>query len=123
MKKTFTLAIIFSISAIIQPAFCGALADQRIKHAVTSFNNKSIAIGSDRKTGELQLHFEADQPGEATITIADAGGNIVWQQTSQLKGCVNRIPLKQATSLAEGQYTVRLVAGSNRFSTTLMIWK
>jgi methionine-rich copper-binding protein CopC len=123
MKK-----IIFSLTAIVmvclaaQPAFS---TSNQAENFNSKKNNKEkeITIGANRESGEMQLHFTADKAGAASITIFNESGDPVLQQTEQVKNSFNTLPLKNATRLKEGTYTVRIILNNETYTTRFMIWK
>jgi len=85
--------------------------------------NKEISIGTNRATGEMQVRFTTEQVGKASITVLNASGDIVLQQTNEVTISSNSIPLKNATQLKEGSYTVRLALNNETYHTRFMIWE
>ena len=85
--------------------------------------NKEISIGTNRATGEMQVRFTTEQVGKASITVLNASGDIVLQQTNEVTNSSNSIPLKNATQLKEGSYTVRLALNNETYHTRFMIWE
>lgn len=125
MKKiilTLTVLTIFSLFA--QPVFSASGTNDPF--GISPGNGekkKAITLGSNRRSGEMLVRFTAKKAGEASITILNEEGKIVLQQTNQLKSSYNAIPLKNAANLADGSYTVQMIANNETFATRFMIWK
>jgi hypothetical protein len=88
-----------------------------------SGEKKSISIVSDRESGDLKLRFESDKDAAALIIITDGSGTTVIEQPCMLRNTVNSIPLKKATALPEGNYTVRLLLNGETYTTRFLVWK
>ncbi|MEO5893024.1 MAG: T9SS type A sorting domain-containing protein [Ferruginibacter sp.] len=123
MKIIFTLAIFSVLSLSARPVFSTSLIDHCMPVKKGIADNKKLSISSNRKSGEIQLLFTTVKIGEAAVTVLDETGKIVLQQTSQVTNSINTIPLKNATGLAEGAYSVRLISNNEIYTTSLLIWK
>lgn len=123
MKKIiFSLAAIVMLCLSAQAVFSTSIQFERF-YGKKIDKKKEITIGANRASGEMQLHFTADKAGAATISIFNESADLVLQQTEQVKNNFNTIPLKNATRLTEGTYTVRVFLNNETYTTRFMIWK
>jgi hypothetical protein len=124
MKTIFTLIILSVFSITAQPVYSASFTNNGLSIKTGHDDKKKeISIGSNRESGDLELHFTAEKEAEATITILNESGKIVLQQTNQVTNIINTIPLKNATGLAEGVYTLRLISNNKTYITRFLIWK
>ena len=125
MKKlTFTLSVFCMLSLATQPVFSATTTNQRFNdRSKTGKNKNALSIGSNRATGDLQLHFTADKAGKASILVLNESGEIMLHQTDELTDCINTIPLKNATELTGGSYVVRLTLNDITYTANFLIWK
>jgi len=124
MKTTFTLVILFVLSLTTLQGYSKPHTGPGfIDKTNNSGEKKDITVGSDRKSGDIQLHVATIRAGKAVITILDASGKTRLQQTCLLTSSNNIIPLKNATRLTEGPYTVRVISNHQTYTTRFMIWK
>jgi len=125
MKKIiYSFTFLCALSLTAQPSFSYAIAEN---NAICKNDNgskkKEIKIVSSRASGEMQLRFTAEKAEKLTIKILNDAGQMVLKQTNNVRASVNNIPLKNALDLAEGQYTVYLISGSETYRTSFLIWK
>jgi len=125
MKKIiYFLPILCVLILEAQPSFSNCIAENNvICKSDNGSKNKEIKIVSSRASGNIQLRFTADKAEKATIKILNEAGKMVLKQVNDVTGSINNIPLKNALELAEGQYTVFLISGSETYSTSFLIWK
>jgi hypothetical protein len=124
MKIIFTLLVLSVLSLTAQRLYPASFTTHSFNSKTNnSDKKKEISIGSNRESGELQLHFTAGKEGEAIITILNEAGKIILRQTNQVTNSINIIPLKNATGLTEGSYTVHLISNKETYTTRFMIWK
>jgi len=123
MKKIiFTLTVLTVLSLFAQPSFSASCTNNPYSISPGyGENKKAIVLGSNRKSGEMLVRFTAKKAGEASITILNEEGKIVLQQTNQLNSSYNAIPLKNATNLPDGSYTVQMIANNVIFKARFMI--
>lgn len=122
MKKIiFTLTVLAVFGSTVLPAYSA----KPTNHDFTDNGGKKklLSIGSSRASGDLHLRFIADKAGEATITILNESGKIVLQQSNRVANRINSIPVRHATELIGGSYTVILISNNETYSTRFMILK
>jgi hypothetical protein len=123
MKKIFlSFTVIAMLCLTARATFIASINSDSINKKYIDKKNE-ISIGANRTTGEMQLRFTTDKAGKASITVLNDLGEIVLQQTETVTNSLNTIPLKKATELNEGSYTVRLVIHKETYHTRFMIWK
>ena len=120
MKIIFTLTVFVVFSLMASPAQSSSVTNNP---ADKGEKNKSITIGSNRASGDMLVRFTAEKAGTVSIEVLNESGKVVLQQTNKVTNSINAIPLKQATSLNEGHYTVRLTSNNETFTTQFLIWK
>ncbi len=124
MKKIFlSFTVIAMLCLAAQNTYSKSITNNSFNGGTRDDNKKKISIGASRASGEMHLRFTSDQAGKVSISIINASGEIVLQQTEQVSSRNNTIPLKNATQLMEGSYTVRLTMNNESYSTRFMIWK
>ena len=125
MKKkiySFTLLCVLSLAAL--PSFSNFIAENNVNSNDNHrMKKKEIKIVSSRTSGDMQLRFSADKAEKVTIKILNDAGQLVLKQVNDVIGSTNNIPLKNALALAEGQYSVFLISGSETYRTSFLIWK
>ena len=123
MKKIFFSCIVIAMFSLTAQSAYSASFTVHSVNGINDDKNKTISIGTNRASGEMLLRFTANRSGKASISVLNATGEIVLQQTDQVTNSNNTIPLKNATQLPEGSYTVRLIVNNDTYSTRLLIWK
>lgn len=119
MKIIFTLTVFVVFSLLASPAQSSSVTNNPDKGE----KNKNITVGSNRASGDMLVRFTAVKAGTVSIEVLNESGKVVLQQTNKITISINAIPLKQATSLNEGRYTVRLTSNNETFTTQFLIWK
>lgn len=123
MKKIFySLSVIAILSLTAQPAYNAPIIEYSFNF-IKDGKKIEVTIGTNRASGEMQLRFTSDQAGKASITVVNESGEIVLEQTAEVVNNNNAIPLKNATQLTEGYYTVRLILNNETYFTRFIIWK
>ena len=124
MKIIFTLIIISAFSVAARPAYSTSSTNHGVNIKINNGDKKEkITIGSNRESGDMELRFATDKKGEATITVLNESGKIMLQQANEVKNGVNTIPLKNATGLTGGSYTVCLISNKETYTTRFLVWK
>lgn len=123
-KIIFTLVLLTVLSLFAQPSFSASCTDNPFSISpANGEKKKTITLSSNRKSGEMLIRFTAKKAGEASVTILNGEGEIVLQQTNQLNNSYNAIPLKNATNLPDGSYTVQMIVNNETLTTRFMILK
>ncbi|MEP7142956.1 MAG: T9SS type A sorting domain-containing protein [Ferruginibacter sp.] len=124
MKIIFTLIILSVFSLTTQAAHAATFPNAGCGIKTDEVDKKNeLRIGSNRESGDMQLYFTAEKEGDAIITILNKSGEIVLQQTNRLTNSNNIIPLKNATALTEGSYTLRLLSNNETYTARFLVWK
>lgn len=123
-KKIYSITLLCVLSLVAQPSFSYSIAEANVICKNDNGNKKKeIKIVSSRTSGDMQLRFTADKAEKVTIKILNESGQMILKQIYTVTASINNIPLKNALELAEGQYTVFLISGSETYSTSFLIWK
>lgn len=125
MKKILTIVTFLCLHGFVTQAFHSTEFTYNYLHNKPGNGGKKmeITVGSSRTSGDMHIRFRAKKAGNASIAILDESGKVVLQQSSQVADSVNTIPLKDATALGEGAYTVRLIFNNETYTTRFLIWK
>jgi len=71
----------------------------------------------------LIVHCKLTKISQLTNDLLVVLSKVVLQQSNQVADSVNTIPLKDATTLGEGAYTVQLILNNKTYTTRFLIWK
>ena len=84
-----------------------------------------ILVGSNAKTSTLEIRFNSTHKKniKAVVYIFNAAGKEVNNFNCDIKQGINAVCLKDALSLKEGIYTVKLALKKKTFSTTFLLFK
>ena len=82
-----------------------------------------LRIIPNTKTGDIQVCFNAEKAGKATIVVLNESGKTVLTQKVQLVTGKNYLNVNNFSSLSEGDYTVCLNTSYGAFSSPFLLWK
>jgi Secretion system C-terminal sorting domain len=90
---------------------------------VAGWKTNEMTISPNPSSSHAQIRIKISANTAGNITVFDAAGKAVLKQQASLFAGNNTIVINNITALAEGYYTVRLIANDEVFSTKLLIWK
>jgi hypothetical protein len=85
--------------------------------------NEMIISPNPSGSSGVQIKIKTTKAATGAISVFDASGKLILKQQATLLAGNNSVVLNNITQLAEGYYTVRLIANNEIFSSKLLIWK
>jgi hypothetical protein len=80
----------------------------------------TVAVWPNPFAGEVTLELAAVEAGPATLTLVDALGRPVWQQTTTVSAGVQQLPLALPTSLRAGAYVLTVTVDGQALRRSLI---
>ncbi len=90
---------------------------------ITDWKNNEMVIAPNPSSNGAQIKIKIAKAATGDISVFDAAGKLVLKQQATLLAGSNTVVLNNITLLAEGYYTIRLIANNETFSSKLLIWK
>jgi hypothetical protein len=82
-----------------------------------------MTISPNPSSTNAQIRIRITKATAGDITVFDATGKVVLKQQTSLLTGNNSIVINNITTLAQGYYTIRLIANDEVFSSKLLVWK